>query len=302
MPFVRKIQTSIGEKYGSLSVITEPFKAAIKTKKPRWHVKCICICGKEVFVTESSLKNKHTTSCRGSKCKTGARPRQIGDKIGSWTVIKEPSYKKTRSGSVQMVTVQCVCKKIRTLQSGSLGRGSNSCGCEMAKLAAVRFTKHGQYNTKLYTAWEGMKQRCFNSKSWAYHRYGGRGIKVCDEWKNSFEGFREWSLGHGYKEGLSIDRVDVDGHYEPSNCEWVTREENSKRQTGNRDKKIKRLENRIKELENQLTNLEWAIDPSIPLPSNEEIDAIPIEDKNKDIKGGIDSKVLKAFPTFIQKD
>ena len=75
-----------------------------------------------------------------------------------------------------------------------------------------------------------MKVRCYYTKQVYYKRYGGRGIKVCEEWKNSFESFHEWAIHNGYKEGLSLDRIDNDGNYEPSNCRWVS----MKRQNRNR--------------------------------------------------------------------
>lgn len=76
-------------------------------------------------------------------------------------------------------------------------------------------------NQKIYKVWSGIKQRCFNPNSNRYKNYGGRGISICDEWKNSFETFCKWALGNGYKEGLSIDRIDHEKNYEPSNCRWT---------------------------------------------------------------------------------
>ena len=76
-------------------------------------------------------------------------------------------------------------------------------------------------NQKLYKVWCGIKQRCFNPNSNRYKNYGGRGISICDEWKNSFETFCKWALKNGYKEGLSIDRIDHEKNYKPSNCRWT---------------------------------------------------------------------------------
>lgn len=81
--------------------------------------------------------------------------------------------------------------------------------------------------TRLYHIWEKMKTRCYNRNSCNYHSYGGRGIKVCDEWVHNFSAFQEWALSHGYNDTLQIDRIDNDGDYEPSNCRWVTHKKNN---------------------------------------------------------------------------
>lgn len=85
---------------------------------------------------------------------------------------------------------------------------------------------HGYSKTNLYKVWAGMKQRCYNEKNARYYQYGGRGISVCKEWRDSFMAFCDWSLSHGYSESLQIDRIDCDGNYCPENCRWVTQTEN----------------------------------------------------------------------------
>ena len=93
--------------------------------------------------------------------------------------------------------------------------------------------KHGGKYTRLYSIWHAMKSRCYCKKTRTYNSYGGRGITMCDEWKNDFSAFREWALANGYKEldtelkyRLSIDRIDNNGNYEPANCRWITLSEN----------------------------------------------------------------------------
>lgn len=81
---------------------------------------------------------------------------------------------------------------------------------------------------KIYSCWRNMKQRCFNPKNPLWHRYGGRGIKICNDWLE-FKNFMEWAYANGYKEGLSLDRIDNDGDYKPSNCQWITVGKNSQK-------------------------------------------------------------------------
>ena len=86
----------------------------------------------------------------------------------------------------------------------------------------MRGKKHGMCDTRLYETWKTMKKMCYVPKHISYKMYGGRGITVCDEWKNSFEEFYAWATENGYQEGMKLIRKDVDGNYEPSNCEWNT--------------------------------------------------------------------------------
>ena len=83
---------------------------------------------------------------------------------------------------------------------------------------------------RLYRVWTSMRTRCLNPRSQKWHRYGGRGIKICEEW-GDYAVFREWAIGTGYRKGLTIDRIDNDGNYEPDNCRWVTKSMNSSKLT-----------------------------------------------------------------------
>lgn len=84
--------------------------------------------------------------------------------------------------------------------------------------------KHGLRHSRLYGIWLQMKNRCYNLKTERYPDYGGRGITICNEWKDDFKAFYDWAMSHGYQENLTIDRINNDGNYEPSNCRWITRE------------------------------------------------------------------------------
>ena len=87
------------------------------------------------------------------------------------------------------------------------------------------YRTHGDTGTRLYKIWQSMKCRCNNSNHPTYKRYGGRGIKACKEWNDSYQVFKEWALFHGYNENLELERIDVNGGYNPSNCTWITHHE-----------------------------------------------------------------------------
>ena len=164
-----------------------------------------------------------------------------GKRFGRLLVIKEVGRDiKTRQ---KLWLCKCDCGNEKITKTTYLTSGdTSSCGCyrkecELKNLKESRDRKpcktHGMHNTRIYQIWADMKGRCNNENSKAYKNYGKRGIKVCAEWNEDFVSFYRWAIKNGYRENLTIDRIDVNGNYEPNNCRWATWKEqgNNKRTT-----------------------------------------------------------------------
>ena len=157
-----------------------------------------------------------------------------GQIFGKLIVIERTQNKKNR-GNAQWLC-KCQCGNEIIVDSGHLITGhTKSCGCFRVEYMSKKFKKHGMRNERLYSTWCNMKQRCYDKQSSAYKDYGGRGISICDEWLSDFTNFYNWAIQNGYKENLSIDRIDNNGNYEPPNCRWVTMKEQSRNTRGNRN-------------------------------------------------------------------
>lgn len=162
----------------------------------------------------------------------------IGKKYGRLTVIEQHGFTEpNKHGSRHAIWYcRCDCGNYVERTTDVLTRGKSSCGCiqkEIIREMARKNTTHNMTHTRLYRIYKGMIGRCYYTCTDRYNAYGGRGITVCDEWKNDKTKFFEWALKNGYKENLTIDRIDVNGNYEPNNCRWVTMVEQYKNKQSN---------------------------------------------------------------------
>lgn len=123
----------------------------------------------------------------------------------------------------------CECGNRKEVAASSLKAGhARSCGCMNRDMTIARFTTHGETHTRLHGIWIGILSRCRNPNRASYEHYGARGITVCAEWESSYETFRDWALANGYADDLTIERIDVNGHYEPDNCTWIPHADQAK--------------------------------------------------------------------------
>lgn len=146
---------------------------------------------------------------------------QEGEKFGEWTVIRFSGIGKAGD---YVYEVRCSCGTLREVKGFTIKCGySTKCNICAGKKTGDRFRTHGMSSTKTHRSWKAMKARCLNKANQDYALYGGRGITVCERWKNSFPNFLE-DMGERPK-GMTLDRINNDGNYEPSNCKWSTQAE-----------------------------------------------------------------------------
>lgn len=156
-----------------------------------------------------------------------------GTRYNSLTVIQEADSVKNGKYKIRMVLCKCDCGNETIVRLDYLRRNhTTSCGCKIKTILSKNRKTHGYTKERLYRVWAGMKNRCFNPNVKSYKDYGAKGVTVCEEWKK-FEPFKEWALANGYEEHLTIERKNPYKNYEPTNCEWIPKEEQYKNRRSN---------------------------------------------------------------------
>lgn len=170
----------------------------------------------------------------------GALKDLTGQRFGRLTVLMRAGS--SSNGGAKWLC-QCDCgKDCIQLSTHLLSGRVNSCGCARAEFLRHCNITHGKRKSRLYGIWASAKQRCCDPNSSRYHRYGGRGITICDEWKNDFQAFYEWAMANGYDENAprgqcTLDRIDNDKGYYPDNCRWVDMKTQNNNRSNNRKEK-----------------------------------------------------------------
>lgn len=232
----------LNKKFGKLTILRYLGKS--ERGDNLWQ--CKCDCG-EIVVGRTANVDKPNSGCRKCKIASGDRSQKmrtylLGKKFGRLTVTDYAG--KNRFLQV-MWKCKCDCGNETIVRSSSLISGdSQSCGCYSRDRFVSANTTHGLHKHPLYAVWAAMRDRCYNENSDAYKYYGERGISVYPEWKEDFLPFYLWAIKNGYEYGLTIERINNNGNYEPGNCIWATQQEQV--QNTRRTKLTKALVDRIR--------------------------------------------------------
>lgn len=223
----RPIENLVSQSFNRLTVVGHSRSAS---GKPMWE--CKCDCGATTVVRGSHLKTGQIKSCGCMLHEGNADALIVGARYGRLVVVGQSKRRGSSRNILWRLACDCGNETLATPSNVKSGN-TESCGCLRSILTSLRKRKARHYHRALHVVWEGMKQRCHNPNNSKYSYYGGRGITVCERWRDSFEAFLA-DMGERPTPKHTIDRKDNDGHYCPDNCVWATRMQ----QTHNRRKKV----------------------------------------------------------------
>lgn len=252
-----------GKKFGKLTVIEKGKGRYTSGGQYKTTWLCKCECGNVKEVDSQKLRKGHTTSCGcqlKSKLSEMFRDDLAGKRFGRLTVIRFLELDE-RENKTRAWLCKCDCGSLVQVNANKLKTGhTRSCGCLVNEHIGNLNKKYEFSNKRLYSVYAAMIDRCYEPKTKRYKHYGGRGIKVCDEWLESYDVFAQWAYENGYaplaKQGeCTLDRVDVNGNYEPNNCRWIT---NAEQQLNRRNNHLITYNGKTQ------TVKEWGIELGIP--------------------------------------
>lgn len=215
-----------GLRFGRLVVLHE---TRVNGRK-RWV--CSCDCGGITTTCGQHLVSGHTKSCgclQRDRTSEACGKDYTGARFGRLFVVEKVS----NAGGSALYRCVCDCGTVAEVNGSNLVSGATrSCGCIRKEAAAKLKFSHGEHGTRIYRCWRNMLERCENPKCNEYPHYGRRGISVCEEWHDPVLFFK-WAKESGYRDDLSIDRIDVNGDYCPDNCRWADNATQARNKTNN---------------------------------------------------------------------
>ena len=209
---MRTCTSLIGKRFGKWTVL---YRISNNETKKIFYM-CRCECGAKKPVRADALKRGKSTGCKHCTKLVDLKNQQFGH----WKVIEYAGTDKNRNA---MWLCKCnLCDKTYKVASSNLLSNKSTC-CRYC--SNQQFKKHGESNSRIYRIWVKMRARCYNKQYKAYKDYGARGITVCDMWKNDSTAFIEWAKKSGYRDNLTLDRIDLNKGYYPENCRWASLQE-----------------------------------------------------------------------------